>query len=146
MRTKTTIRTSKMKRKPKEIKVSITKELDVARAAGSAMAFAGTIGFAKTQQYIISTAVSELARNIFLYALKGEIKMKVLQRGQQKGIQIIAQDSGPGIKDVAKAMQDHFSTSAGLGLGLPGVKRLMDEFGIDDKCRVGTKITIRKWL
>ncbi|MEN8711351.1 MAG: anti-sigma regulatory factor [Arenicellales bacterium] len=95
---------------------------------------------------MVATAVSELARNIYLYAMKGEVTIRVLERETNKGIEIVAEDNGPGIADIGAAMKDHFSTSYGLGLGLPGVKRLMDEFGIDTKRGVGTKITVRKWV
>ena len=94
---------------------------------------------------MVGTSVSELARNIYLYAFKGEFTVRILKRGNKNGIEIVAKDNGPGIPDLAMAMKDSFSTSDGLGLGLPGVKRMMDEFTIDSKSNVGTKVTARKW-
>ncbi|MEW6096863.1 MAG: ATP-binding protein [bacterium] len=94
---------------------------------------------------MIATAVYELAKNIFRYAKRGEIIIRRIKKGTKKGVEIIAQDNGPGIADIENAMKDHFSTGGGLGLGLPGVKRLMDEFVIDKERQRGTKITVRKW-
>ena len=84
-------------------------------------------------------------RELYCYALKGEVTVRILKRGNKNGIEIVAEDNGPGIPDLAMVMKDSFSSSDGLGLGLPGVKRLMDEFTIDSKLNVGTKITARKW-
>lgn len=132
--------------KNKEERIEISREIDVAEASSEARRLALALGFNKTEQYMISTAVSELARNICLYAMKGEITIRVLERRSKKGIEVVAEDEGPGIQDVAKAMKDHFSTSEGLGLGLPGTKRLMNEFSIDTERKRGTKITARKWI
>lgn len=131
---------------PEEKRVGISKEIDVAKAVSEARRLAETAGFGETQQYMIATAVSELARNIFLYAVKGNIHIKLIERNTQRGIEIIAEDTGPGIEDIAKAMKDGFSTSEGLGLGLGGVKRLMDEFVFDIERTIGTKISVRKWV
>jgi serine/threonine-protein kinase RsbT len=133
-----------MKNKVKKIKVN--EEFDIAKASFEGKLLAGTAGFKQAGQYIIATAISELARNIFQYALRGEMKIKIIESYNKKGLEIIAQDEGSGIKDIGQAMKDNFSTSDGLGLGLPGVKRLMDEFVIDTKMGVGTKITVRKWV
>ena len=133
-----------MKNEEKRIKVS--EEVDVAKATFEGKLLAWTAGFKETGQYMIATAISELARNIFIYALRGEIIIKIIEKNNKKGIEIIAQDEGSGIKDIGQAMKDNFSTSNGLGLGLPGVKRIMDEFVIDTKAGVGTKITVRKWI
>jgi len=132
--------------KNKEERIEISREIDVAEASSEARRLALALGFNKTEQYMISTAVSELARNICLYAMKGEITIRVLERRSKKGIEVVAEDEGPGIQDVAKAMKDHFSTSEGLGLGLPATKRLMNEFSIDTERKRGTKITARKWI
>jgi serine/threonine-protein kinase RsbT len=110
------------------------------------MRLAEVAGFSQTGQFMLATAVSELARNIFEYANKGEITIRTLKRGAKKGIEIVAEDNGPGIADIAAAMTDSFSTQMSLGLGLPGTKRLTDEFYIDTERRVGTKITVRKWV
>ena len=130
----------------KEKKIKVNEEFDIAKASFEGKLLAGTAGFKETEQYMIATAISELARNIFIYALRGEIIIRVIEKNNKKGLEIIAQDNGSGIKDIGQAMKDNFSSSDGLGLGLPGVKRLMDEFVIDTKMGVGTKITIRKWV
>ena len=135
-----------MKTKNEERRVKISEEVDIALATSQARILAERAGFKQTDQYMIATATSELARNMFLYAMKGEMNIRVLERKAKRGIEVVAEDLGPGINDIALAMKDHFSSSVGLGLGLPGVKRLMDEFVIDTKRRTGTKITVRKWL
>jgi serine/threonine-protein kinase RsbT len=129
-----------------EEKIEICQEVDVAQAAYEAMRLAELAGFNRTGQFMLATAASELARNIFEYANKGEITIRIIKRGAKKGIEIVAEDNGPGIDDIAAAMQDSFSTQMSLGLGLPGTKRLTDEFYIDAERRVGTKITVRKWV
>ncbi|SER86902.1 serine/threonine-protein kinase RsbT [Salisediminibacterium halotolerans] len=94
----------------------------------------------------ITTAISELARNIYLYANQGRIQIEEVRGSGKNGIRIIASDEGPGIKDIRNVMEDGFTTSGGLGAGLPGVKRLMDEFNIDSELENGTVITAIKWL
>jgi len=127
------------------VQINITHEVDIAIATSEARVLAAEGGFQQTEQYMIATAVSELARNIFRYAKKGELTIKILDEKTKKGIEIVARDDGPGIENIGWAMTDHFSTSDSLGLGLPGVKRLMDEFEIESDCKSGTKITARKW-
>lgn len=131
---------------PKFKKMDIIGETDVAYASLDAKNFAKEIGFSKAGHYMISTAVSELARNIFVYAKKGTIKLKLVENDSKRGIEVVAEDSGPGIQDVDKAMEDNFSTGGTMGIGLPGTKRLMDDFQIDTHRTQGTKITIRKWI
>jgi serine/threonine-protein kinase RsbT len=126
--------------------IEICREVDIAHAAYEAMRLAEVAGFNKTGQFMLATAASELARNIFQYANKGEVTIRIIKRRTRKGIEIVAEDNGPGIADIAAAMQDSFSTQMSLGLGLPGTKRLTDEFYIDAERRVGTKITVRKWV
>ena len=101
------------------------------------------LGFGTVDQARIATAISELARNIYLYAKSGQIIFEEIDTMESKGISIIAIDSGPGIEDIGQVMQDGYSTSGGLGAGLPGVKRLMDEFDIQTEMGKGTKITLR---
>jgi serine/threonine-protein kinase RsbT len=125
--------------------ILISDEADAGQGPSEAMMLAESIGFSLTKQYMIATAVSELARNIVNYASKGRITLRVVRRGSQEGIEIVAEDNGPGIEDVSKAMQDHFSTSGSLGLGLPGARRLMDEFSIESEVGKGTRVTARKW-
>ena len=132
--------------KNREEVVQIAEEVDIAHASYEAMKLAEVVGFNRTRQFMLATAASELARNIFTYANRGEITIRTLKRGTKKGIEIVAEDNGPGIADIASAMTDHFSTQLSLGLGLPGAKRLTDEFYIDTERRVGTKIAVRKWV
>jgi serine/threonine-protein kinase RsbT len=94
---------------------------------------------------MISTAVSELARNMFIYAKKGIISMSFFSENSKSGIEIVAEDFGPGIQDIDKAMEENFSTGGTMGVGLPGTKRLMDYFKIESKIGVGTKVVTRKW-
>ncbi len=133
-----------MKHKTKQI--AISDEIDVAKAASHARILAEEVGFKQTEQFMVATAVSELARNIYTYAMKGEITVKIIKRKAKRGIEIVAEDYGPGIKDIAQAMKGQFSTSGGLGLGLSGAKRLMDEFIVDAQRKRGTKIIVRKWV
>jgi serine/threonine-protein kinase RsbT len=106
---------------------------------------AAQAGFAGTDLAIIGTAISEVARNILVHAKRGEVSLGVVERAGGKGVLIVAEDEGPGIADIEQAMQDGFSTGKTLGFGLPGAKRLMDEFEIDSEVGKGTTITMRKW-
>jgi serine/threonine-protein kinase RsbT len=125
--------------------VFVSKETDIALAVTAVINKSMEIGFKSTEHCMVGTSVSELARNIVRYAKKGRITFKAISRKDQKGIEIAAIDRGPGIKDIKLAMQDHYTTFSGsLGVGLPGVKRLMDEFSIEAKN--GTKIVTRKWV
>jgi len=103
------------------------------------------LNFSQTDLTIIATVISELARNIILFAKQGNILLSSTKQGNKVGIMISAEDKGPGIPDVFLAMQDGYSTGKGLGLGLPGVKRLMDEFEILTETGKGTKVTVIKW-
>lgn len=133
-----------MKYMEKGIKVS--EAVDVARAVIEARRLAETAGFRENEQYMVATAVSELATNIILYAVRGEVTIRVLDGNARKGIEIVAKDDGPGIEDIGRAMDDQFSTGGGLGMGLPGVKRLMNEFTIDSKRGSGTTVTAKRWV
>src|SRR5438094_330723 len=107
---------------------------------------AAALGFRSTDLTLIATAISELARNIVLYARRGRIVVKGIERNGGRGIMVVARDDGPGIPNVAQALQSGFSTSGGLGLGLPGVRRLTDEFDIVSAVGRGTIVTVKKWL
>jgi len=126
--------------------VDIYTEWDIVAARQLGRNEAKKSGFGTVDQARITTAISELARNIYLYAGKGKIEIKRLSENDFFGITIIASDEGPGIPDVRKVMEDGFSTSGGLGAGMPGVKRLMDEFKVETEPGVGTVITVTKWL
>ncbi|MBU6082005.1 MULTISPECIES: anti-sigma regulatory factor [Allobacillus] len=125
--------------------VPIAKELDIVGARQTGRNIANDLGFSSVDQARIATAISELARNIYLYAKKGEITFQQVEGVAPVGLKIIAKDNGPGIKDISKSMIDGYSTSGGLGAGLPGVKRLMDDFDIMSSDE-GTTIHVIKWL
>jgi serine/threonine-protein kinase RsbT len=93
----------------------------------------------------LATAISELARNIVAYAGKGEITVKAIRGSNRVGICVVASDRGPGISDIRQALRDGFSTSGSLGIGLPGVRRLMDEFEIKSRPGLGTTVAVKKW-
>jgi serine/threonine-protein kinase RsbT len=128
----------------KNIIVAIHCDKDVVSARQEGRETALKLGFSETDSTLIATAISELARNIVLYAKRGEVQIRSLGNSSHEGIEVTAKDHGPGIADVRLALQDGFSTSGSLGLGLPGVKRLVDEFQINSS-RKGTVITIKKW-
>ena len=106
---------------------------------------ASQLGFTSTDLTLIATAISELARNIILYAQKGEIVVKIAEEGARRGIGVIARDNGPGIPDVERALREGFSTSRSFGMGLPGVRRLVDEFKITSEVGSGTIVNVKKW-
>ncbi len=124
---------------------NICNEPDVAKATYVTRLFAEEAGFDPVMRTKIATAVSELATNIVKYAGRGSITVGLITQMGNPGIEIVAEDHGPGIADRTKAMSDHFSTGNSLGLGLPSVKRLMDEFLMDSNVDLGTKIVVRKW-
>lgn len=126
--------------------VEILTEWDIVAARQLGRNVAKELGFGTVDQARITTAISELARNIYLYAGQGKIEIQRLTENGVNGIMIIATDAGPGIPDIRKVMEDGFSTSGGLGAGLPGVKRLMDDFKIDTILGEGTDIRATKWL
>jgi serine/threonine-protein kinase RsbT len=128
-----------------EIRVRITSDLDIVIARQKGRELANHLGFGSSDLAIIATAISELARNIVLYASRGEVILKSTQENDASGIIVVASDEGSGIADVEEAMHDGYSTSGSLGLGLPGVRRLMDEFEIVSKIGCGTTVTAKKW-
>ena len=127
------------------IQVPILSDQDIVIARHKGRSLAVSLNFSSGEATLIATAISELARNIVTYAKKGEIRLKVVNGGSRKGIQVVAHDDGPGIADIEQALRDGFSTSGSLGLGLPGVRRLVDEFRIVSKRNRGTTVTVTKW-
>ncbi|HET6929515.1 MAG TPA: anti-sigma regulatory factor [Candidatus Acidoferrum sp.] len=123
----------------------INSERDIVLARQKGRTIAIELGFSVGNATLIATTISELARNIVSYAGKGEIVMSVARGSDRSGITIVATDSGPGIADLTLALRDGFSTSGSLGIGLPGVRRLMDEFDINSQAGHGTRITVTKW-
>lgn len=128
-----------------EIRVSINSDQDIVLARQKGRALATELGFASGDATLIATAISELARNIVSYARSGHITLKMVNSVNRQGLSIIASDSGPGIPDIRQALRDGFSTSGSLGMGLPGVRRLMDEFEITSQPGRGTIVAVKKW-
>ena len=125
--------------------VAIDHDFDIVAARRKARELATRVGFSGSDLTLIATAISEVARNIVVYGSRGEIVLSAVQRGDRRGVLVVARDQGPGIPDIPRAMRDGFSTGKSLGLGLPGAKRLMDEFEIASEVGKGTTITMRKW-
>ena len=128
-----------------ECTVPISSERDIVLARQKGRALATELGFSVGNATLIATAISELARNIVAYAGKGEMVMSIVYNSDRTGITIVASDSGPGISDIPLALRDGYSTSGSLGIGLPGARRLMDEFNIESQPGHGTIITVTKW-
>ncbi|MEO8242647.1 MAG: anti-sigma regulatory factor [bacterium] len=118
---------------------------DVVVARQMARKRAGELGFSRVDQALIATAISELARNIVHYAKSGHIEITEVNRGRRFGLQVVASDQGPGIADIDLAMTDGYSTGNSLGLGLPGTRRLVDEFDIESIPGRGLTVTFIKW-
>ena len=129
-----------------EVKVPISSEFDIVTARQKGRELAAKLGFSSTELVIIATAISEMARNIVQYARHGEISLGIARQDNKRGIVVVARDNGPGIPDIGLAMQDGYSTGKGLGLGLPGAKRMMDEFEIVSVVGRGTTVTMKKWV
>lgn len=129
-----------------EYRIRISGDHDVAVAVTQARQKSASVGFDESTCCRIATAVSELARNILKYADEGDIVLRPHGRPFKQGIEVRAEDRGPGIGDVELALRDRYTTGRSLGLGLPGVRRLMDEFDIDTRPGEGTRVTVRKWL
>lgn len=126
-------------------RVAIHNDVDVVVAIQKGRMLAQAHGFSTNEQYITVTAISEVAHNIINYARCGEITLDIVEQGKRCAILIIATDAGPGIPDVQQALKDGYSTGAGLGLGLSGARRLMDEFEIVSEVGKGTTVTMWKW-
>lgn len=134
-----------------ETRVPIASDRDILAARQKGRSLAAELSFSPGDATLIATAISELARNIVTYAGSGEIRLRAVDGATgagseaHRGIEVVASDEGPGIPDVQQALQDGFSTSGSLGMGLPGVRRLMDEFQIATGENLGTTVTVRKW-
>jgi len=126
--------------------VWVERDADVVAARQLGRVIAAKVGFKGSDLTLIATAISEIARNIVSFAERGEIALSGIAVGGRRGILVVAQDKGPGIANIDQAMRDGFSTGRSLGLGLPGARRLMDEFEITSQLGVGTTVTMRKWL
>ena len=131
---------------PAEINGPIERELDIVNARQKGRELAAAVGFSNTDQTLLATAISELARNIVSYAGRGVIVLRDAEENGRKGIVVEASDQGPGIPDPELAMRDGYSTGNSLGVGLPGARRLVDEFALVSSVGVGTTVTLKKWL
>jgi serine/threonine-protein kinase RsbT len=128
-----------------EATIPIEREADIVTARQTGRDLARRAGFSSTDQTLIALAISEVARNIVSYAGRGRIAMQALDDGGRRGISIVASDEGPGIADIERAMEDGYSTARSLGLGLPGARRLMDEFDIASAPGKGTTVRMKRW-
>ena len=127
-----------------EAHVMIKADADIVLARRSARELASRLEFSSTDQTLIATAVSEITRNIVRFAGNGEVYIE-LMREPRPGLRVVARDTGPGIADVQRALADGYSTYNGLGLGLPGARRLMDDFSVVSEVGRGTTVTMTKW-
>lgn len=127
------------------ITVSIKSDVDVVGARQRGRELAAQLGFSAGDQAVVAAAISEIARNILMYAGNGTVSLRLLEDGDRPGITVVARDRGPGIDDIARALRDGYSTSGGLGLGLPGARRLMDEFHVSSTPGRGTTVTMKVW-
>jgi len=128
-----------------EIRVTLNSPADIVVARQEARTLALSAGFSLCDSTLITTAISEIARNVLEYAGTGEVTMSLLMNGVKNGVKIVVSDRGPGISDIAQVMKDGYSSRKGLGIGLPGTKRLMDEFELRSRAGSGTTVTMKKW-
>lgn len=124
---------------------TIRRDADVISARQMGRRLAEDMGFGRPDQALIATAISELARNIVVYAEYGEIEVSVVRQGHRQGLRIVARDRGPGIADLGSALADGYSTGNSLGLGLPGTRRIVDDFDIRSTPGEGVEVTAIKW-
>lgn len=129
-----------------EVRIHIDSEPDIVVARQQGRALAAELGFSPGDLALVATAISEVTRNIIEYAGCGELLLRLIGDRSRRGIELVASDLGPGIPDLELAMQDGYSTGGGLGLGLPGAKRLMDEFEIESAVGRGTVVRMKKWV
>jgi serine/threonine-protein kinase RsbT len=128
-----------------ESRIPIESDADVVTARQRARQLAASLQLSSTDQTLLATAISEVARNITTYAERGEVTVAMVENGGRRGIRVVARDNGPGIADLERALQDGYTTGGGLGIGLPGARRLVDEFDIDSAPGRGTTVTLVKW-
>jgi serine/threonine-protein kinase RsbT len=129
-----------------EERIAIESDNDVVTARQRARELAAMVDLTTMDQTLLATAISEVARNITTYAQRGEVLLSIIRdNGGREGIRVVARDDGPGIADLDLAMQDGYTSGGGLGLGLPGARRLVDEFDIETAPSAGTTVTLVKW-
>jgi RNA polymerase sigma factor (sigma-70 family) len=130
---------------PGEVRIPIGSDADVVTARKQGRELAAQAGFSATELTILATAISEIARNIVMFADRGEVVVSLVGENSRQGVTVVARDAGPGIPDLDRAVQDGYSGYGGMGLGLPGARRLMDEFEITSEADKGTTVTMTKW-
>ena len=128
-----------------ELRIPIESDADIVTARQEGKQLASQLDLTPSDLVVIASAISEIARNIVEYAKRGEVIIRLVEKGGRRGIVVVATDNGPGIADINMALQDGYSSSGSLGLGLPGARRLMDEFEIHTEVGKGTRVTMRKW-
>ena len=128
-----------------EIRVPIAADVDMIPARAHGRALALELGFSRTDATLVATAISEIARNILVHAGRGEIVLDRICDDDRRGLVVVAHDDGPGIRDLSAALEDGYASRGGLGLGLPGARRLMDEFEVVSAPDEGTTVTMKKW-
>jgi serine/threonine-protein kinase RsbT len=127
------------------VRVRIASDDDIVTARQEGRRLSAGLGFSSTDLTLIATAISEVARNIRLFAGEGQVQIRLVRERGREGIVVVARDKGPGISDIERAMQDGYSTRGSFGLGLPGARRLMDEFDIRSRPGKGVTVTMKKW-
>jgi serine/threonine-protein kinase RsbT len=132
-------------RRPDETRIEIATDTDIVKARQVGREMAAGAGCSATDLTMVATAISEIARNLLTHAGGGELTMRMVDRNGRRCLEIVARDEGPGIADVDRALEDGYTTGEGLGLGLPGARRLMDEFTITSEPGHGTVVTMIKW-
>ncbi len=125
--------------------VAVTNEADVVKVRQAVRAFAVEIQLSLVDQTKVVTAASELGRNLLIYGGGGEVRIEIVQAGIRRGLQAVFEDHGPGIPDIEQALKNGFTTGSGMGLGLGGARRLVNDFEIVSKPNEGTRVTITKW-
>jgi serine/threonine-protein kinase RsbT len=128
-----------------EVHVIIAADRDMLPARAHGRALALKLGFSATDATLIATAISEIARNIVVHVGRGEIRMRPVREEARYGLVVVATDAGPGIADLKAALENGYASRGGLGLGLPGARRLMDDFEVQSERGKGTTITMTKW-
>lgn len=125
--------------------MEVASDADIVPARAQGRALAGELGFSPTDATLVATAISEIARNIVVHAGRGEIELAVAYETDRRAVVVVARDQGPGIRDVDAALREGIGSKGGLGLGLPGVRRIMDEFAIQSAPNQGTTVTMQMW-
>jgi serine/threonine-protein kinase RsbT len=130
---------------PGPLRIPIAADVDIVTARQRGRELAERLGCSATDSTLVATAISEIARNITSHAGRGEVALRAVSLDGRTALEVVARDEGPGIPDIERAMQDGYSTGPGIGLGLPGARRLMDGFEITSEVGVGTTVVMRKW-